>query len=254
MSQTIAVTGKGGVGKTVVSALVIRALRDRGQTPILAVDADPNMNLHEVLGVTVTDTVGGIREDAAGKPEAIPSGMSKTEYFELHVQQCLVEAQGFDLLAMGRPEGPGCYCYANHVLRQVVDRLAAQYRFIVVDCEAGLEHISRRTTRDVDLLLTVADPTKRSLDTALRVKELIEGLEARVVRAGLVLNRVRPGRAEEVAAAAAGVGVEVVATLPEDDNVAGRDLAGQPLVDVPADNPVLRGVDRMLVDLQVVAP
>jgi CO dehydrogenase maturation factor len=254
MSRTIAVTGKGGVGKTVVSCLTIRALLDRGEGPILAVDADPNMNLDEVLGVQVGQTVGGLREGAAGNPEAIPAGMSKAEYFQLVVQQSLVECEGFDLLAMGRPEGPGCYCYANNVLRQVVDGLAADYPYVVMDCEAGLEHISRRTTTDVDALLAIADPTMRSVRTAARVKELIDDLETRVGRAALVLNRVVGEIAPELRAAAEGVGMAVVASLPEDAEIRARDETGRTLLDVPDDNPVLRAVDEMLVVLEMVQP
>ncbi len=229
MSTVIAVTGKGGSGKTVVSALCLRWLLDRGWTPVLAVDADPNLNLDAAVGVKVEATVGGIREAAAEDTDSIPIGMSKPEYFEYQIQQSLVEAEGFDLLAMGRPEGPGCYCYANNVLRQVVDRLAANYRMVVMDCEAGLEHLSRRTTRDVDLMIMVSDPTVRGVETTARVVELIAELKTEVRKRAVVINRARNGLAPAAEQVLEAAGLTVAARIPEDELVAQRDQNGEPL-------------------------
>ena len=142
MGKIIAVTGKGGVGKTTVSALMVRLLVEAGQGAVLAVDADPNLNLNTALGVTVEQTVGDVREEGLDRAAQLPGGMAKSEFLQLRVQEALVEHTGFDLLAMGRPEGPGCYCFANSILRACVDRVGKQYAYVVIDCEAGLEHLS----------------------------------------------------------------------------------------------------------------
>jgi CO dehydrogenase maturation factor len=190
--STIALTGKGGVGKTTVAALVLRWLVEHEYTPVLAIDADSNANLHELLGITPAATVGGIREQARALAQTAP-GIAKQEYLELQVQQALVEQRGYDFLAMGRPEGPGCYCFANSVLRDVIDRLATNYRFIVVDCEAGLEHLSRRTVLSIDYLFTVSDPSLRGLHTALRIGQVLDEMKTRVRYRGLIVNRVPAG-------------------------------------------------------------
>ncbi|HID11122.1 MAG TPA: carbon monoxide dehydrogenase, partial [Candidatus Latescibacteria bacterium] len=140
----VAVSGKGGTGKTTIAALLVRKLM-RMDGPVLAVDADPNSNLGEQLGMEVGETIGDIREEVL--EEELPPGMTKDRYLELRIQETLTEGEGVDLLTMGRPEGPGCYCYVNHLLRGFLDRLSKNYRHIVVDNEAGMEHLSRRTTR-----------------------------------------------------------------------------------------------------------
>jgi len=245
MPTTIAVTGKGGVGKTAVTALTVRALVEHGLTPVLAVDADPNLNLDAALGVKVIATVGDVREEGLRKLDAMPAGMSKTEFLRYRTSQALVEAAGFDLLAMGRPEGPGCYCYANNILRAAVDQIAAQYRFVVMDCEAGLEHLSRRTTRDVSLLILLSDTSVRGLETAARALELIRELKTSVGRHLLALtrtDRVPP----EMEAAIRERGLKVEATIPEDDELRRLDMAGRPLVEVGAASPALRAVVGIL--------
>jgi CO dehydrogenase maturation factor len=242
---TIAVTGKGGTGKTTVAALAIRALVERDLTPVLAVDADPNMNLDAALGVKVAFTIGDVREEGLAKVDALPAGMSKTEFLRYRTAQALVEAKGFDLLAMGRPEGPGCYCYANNVLRAAVDQIQAQYRFVVMDAEAGLEHLSRRTTRDVDLLLLLSDASVRGIETAARALKLIGDLKTGVGRSMLVLTRV-DGVPSELEAAVRERGLEVEATIPEDDELRRLDAAGKPLVEVGPRSPALTAVVRIL--------
>jgi CO dehydrogenase maturation factor len=245
MPTTIAVTGKGGTGKTTVAALTVKSLVARDLTPVLAVDADPNMNLDAALGVKVAFTVGDVREEGLQKIDHLPAGMSKTEFLRYRTTQALVEAQGFDLIAMGRPEGPGCYCYANNVLRACVDQIASQYRFIVMDAEAGLEHLSRRTTRDVDLLLLLSDASVRGIETAARALELIQELRTSVGRHMLVLTRVSEVPAE-MEAAIRERGLTVDATIPEDDELRRLDMAGLPLINVGADSPALVAVARML--------
>ena len=245
MPTTIAVTGKGGTGKTTVAALTVRALVERGLTPVLAVDADPNLNLNAALGVEVTATVGDVREEGLRKIDDLPAGMSKTEFLRYRTAQALVESEGFDLLAMGRPEGPGCYCYANNVLRACVDELASQYRFVVMDSEAGLEHLSRRTTRDVDLLVLLSDVSVRGVETAARALELIRELKTAVGRHMLVLTRTDAVPPElETAVRARGLSID--ATIPEDEELRRLDAAGKPLVGVGEDSAALAAVVGIL--------
>jgi CO dehydrogenase maturation factor len=169
----VAMTGKGGVGKTTLSALTMGWLVAHGEGPILAVDADSNANLNEAMGVCYNATVGGIRESARKEANAL-KGVSKQEFLDLRVQEALVEQKGYDLIVMGRPEGQGCYCFANNVLRDVLDRLTRNYRSIVIDSEAGLEHISRRTLLTVDYLFIVSDCTVRGIRTAGRISALAD--------------------------------------------------------------------------------
>jgi CO dehydrogenase maturation factor len=252
VATTIAVTGKGGTGKTTVAALTVRALVERSLTPVLAVDADPNMNLDAALGVTVAFTVGDVREEGLAKVDSLPAGMSKTEFLRYRTAQALVEAKGFDLLAMGRPEGPGCYCYANNVLRAAVDQVQAQYRFVVMDAEAGLEHLSRRTTRDVDLLLLLSDASVRGVETAARALKLITDLKTGVGRSMLVLTRVERVP-PELEAAIRERGLHVEATIPEDDELRRLDAAGRPLVEVGPESPALAAVVNILIAAGIVA-
>ena len=179
MGKLIAVTGKGGVGKTTISALFVRSMIKKGITPVLVVDADPNSNLNETLGLKVGETIGSIREEMAERSSSggLPGGMAKHEYLEMKVHECMIEAEGFDLVVMGRPEGPGCYCFANNVLRDVLKILGKQYPHIVVDNEAGMEHLSRRITTSIDHLIVISDPTLRGLLAVERIRELIEELK-----------------------------------------------------------------------------
>lgn len=187
----LAMTGKGGVGKTTLSALTLNWLSQNGGSPVLAVDADSNANLNEALGIGYKATVGGIRESARKEAAAL-KGVSKQEFLDLRVQEALVEQKGYDLIVMGRPEGQGCYCFANNVLRDVLDKLARNYRNIVIDSEAGLEHISRRTLLSVDYLLIVSDCTVRGVRTAGRISALADEVALPAKQRGLIVNRV-PG-------------------------------------------------------------
>jgi CO dehydrogenase maturation factor len=246
MATTIAVTGKGGTGKTVVAALTVLTLVERGWRPLLAVDADPNLNLDAALGMKVEETVGSVRERA--RDEAGEGGMTMAEFLDYRVRQSLVEGRGFDLLAMGRPEGPGCYCYANEILRNVLSRVAATYKAIVIDCEAGLEHFSRRTTGDLDFLIVLSDPTLRGLQTARRILDLVDELHTRVGDVRIVVNRVADGLGEEVAQAAAGLGLHIAAVLPEEPQVAALDAAGRPLMELAPDSPLRQAVVGLLTE------
>ena len=251
MGQVIAVTGKGGVGKTTVAALIVRALVEAKQGPVLAVDADPNLNLDAALGVKAEDTVGNVREAGLDRAAALPGGMAKAEFLQLRIQQALVEADGFDLLAMGRPEGPGCYCFANSILRACVDQIGKQYRYVVVDCEAGLEHLSRRTAGDVDVLILLSDPSVRSLDTVKRVTELVHDLKTRVGRMAFAFTRVSDRIPPKLIAAAKERGLPDPLAIPEDPEVRDLDTRGQPLVGVRPDNPAYQAVMGLLREVGV---
>jgi CO dehydrogenase maturation factor len=247
MSFQIAMAGKGGTGKTTVAALVIRYLVGKGLKPVLAVDADANSNLNEMLGVKVHKVVGDAREEMKTQ---VPTGMTKETYMEMKVQEALVESDGFDLIVMGRPEGPGCYCYANTLLCKYLDILQKNYPYVVVDNEAGLEHISRLNQQDVDLMLVVTDPTKRGLLTAERVKDLTRELKIRVNHLKVIVNRspggLDPGLEEELRAR----GLDLGGVIPSDPNVAEFDLRGRPIVELPLESPAVAALwgilDRLL--------
>ncbi|MDY7080613.1 MAG: AAA family ATPase [Chloroflexota bacterium] len=245
----IALAGKGGTGKTTIAALIIRYLIEEQSGSILAIDADPATNLNMVLGMETGATVGGIREDMLTQVQSsgalagsMPGGMSKQEYLDYQVQMAIEEGDRVDLLAMGRPEGPGCYCAANQMLRVIVDRLGKQYDYVVIDNEAGMEHLSRRTTRDVGVLLLVTDPTQRGIVTAQRMRDMVPGLEISVGRVCLIVNRLRGEMPAPLAEAVTQTGLELVGTVPEDPAMAEFEFTGRPLVELPAETVVCRAV------------
>jgi CO dehydrogenase maturation factor len=248
MTTTIAVAGKGGTGKTTLAGLIVRTLVERGSGPVLAIDADPSSNLNAVLGMGLERTVGDIREETVQQAKAgrLDAGVAKADLFDYEINACLEEGVGVDLLAMGRPEGPHCYCAANTMLRTVVDRIAASYAWVVMDTEAGLEHISRRTTRDVDLLLVVTDPTTRGATAAGRVAELVTELGTRVGTARLVVNRVDGDLPAGLAAAIAATGLEVASTIATDPLINEFDAVGRPLVELPDDDPTVVAVHDLV--------
>jgi CO dehydrogenase maturation factor len=242
----LAMTGKGGVGKTTLSAMVINWLVSRGETPILAVDADSNANLHEALGVGLGATVGGIREDAREQAKSL-KGVSKQEFLELRVQEPLVERDGYDLVVMGRPEGRGCYCFANNVLRDVLDRLAQNYRHIVIDSEAGLEHISRRTLLSVDKLIMVSDCSVRGVHTTSRISALADEVQLEVKERGLIVNRAPDGILPPVVRREAeATGLPLLAIIPLDPNITALDAAGDAFSTIPQEAPARMAIEAML--------
>ena len=252
MTLTIAVAGKGGVGKTAISAILVDFLCSRGS--LLAVDADPSCNLHEALGVKLEHTIGKTREKMTDeiKGGRLTMAVSKQEILDARIHESLVEGPRFDLLAMGRPEGPGCYCAANHMIRFSVDKLAKSYDYVVMDCEAGLEHISRQTTQDIDFLLMVTDPTMRGLNTCVRLRDLIGEIRTEI-RGGalLVINRLRNGIPEEIKEAAQREKLVVIATIPEDYNLADLDAKGKPITGLPLDSSFRRAVQEMLFRMKI---
>ncbi len=251
MAFRIAISGKGGVGKTTLAALAVRYLAKELKKPVLAVDADPNATLGTMLGVRVDASVADIREEMLEKKDAIPSGMSKDQFVEFKIQQCIVEERGFDLLTMGRPEGPGCYCFVNALLRRYLERAGQNYPFLVIDNEAGMEHLSRRTDGAVDLLLIVTEPTVVGAETAGRIAELARKMRIRVGRKAIVLNRVAPeGAPEAVRTRLEGIGLDVVGEIPQDSEVSRCSANGQSLLELPADNRML-GVVREVLDREL---
>jgi len=188
MGYIIALAGKGGTGKTTIAALIVRIIKEKKLGSILAVDADPNSNLSEALGIELKETIGGILDDIASHPEKVPAGMSKDRFIEYRIQTAIQEGDGFDLLTMGRPEGPGCYCYVNNVLRNIMAKLIKDYGYIVIDNEAGLEHLSRRTTRSADALVVVSDATPVGLRAAKKICDLVKELDIKTKKELLIIN------------------------------------------------------------------
>ena len=224
-ANTFALAGKGGTGKTTLAGFLVRFLREHNLTPILAVDADSNANFNEVLGVSVEETLGQAREMMK---KNVSVGMTKDIFIEMKVEQALVEAKDFDLIVMGRPEGPGCYCAANNLLSKCIDRLMGNYPYLVIDNEAGMEHFSRLTTKDIDLLLMVSDPSRRGMLSARRICDLVDELGIRVGRKFLMINQYREGLTRLISQQFEGLGPESVATIPEDELIYRFDLEENP--------------------------
>ena len=239
--MTYAISGKGGVGKTTLAAMMVTHL-GRNST-VLAIDADPNANLNEALGISLGQTLGGLREDLREEPENIPGGMSKAEYIKYQLQLALVEGDRFDFLAMGRQEGAGCYCYVNNLLRTFMDSLADKYNYVVMDNEAGMEHLSRRTTRDIDCLFVVSDATKMGIATAARIYDLAEEMDLNIKSYALVVNRV--GDSFNVADLGQ-LAFQNISTIPFDPIVDKLALQGTPVSKISADSRAFKAVDEML--------
>jgi CO dehydrogenase maturation factor len=249
MPYTIALAGKGGSGKTTMAGLLVKYLVSQDKTPILAVDADCNANLNEVLGLEVKDTLGNAREEM--KKGVVPGGMTKDIFMEMKVEECLVEAPGFDLVVMGQPEGAGCYCAANSLLAGFMERLANNYPYIVMDNEAGMEHISRLTTKNVDILLIVADTSRRGLQAALRIDDLARSLNIGVAKIYVVINQVKNGLSEKALEMIDAAGLELAGTVPEDDNVYEYDFNGRPTIEMPENSPSVQAAFKIFEKIMV---
>jgi CO dehydrogenase maturation factor len=253
MTKTITIAGKGGTGKTTIAALLIELLSKLGT--VLAIDADPSSNLHLALGLPLGQTVGSVREEmlAAVKSRSMEPGLAKQDYIELKVQESLVESKGKDLLAMGRPEGPGCYCAANSMLRTCIDRLANNYDYVVIDSEAGMEHISRQTTRDVDILLLVSDMSMRGIISAVRMKELIKELRTSVDRVALVINRADGELSVEIKQVLDEARLEIIGLLPVEPVIGELDSHGLPLVELPAHSKLRQAIAEVAQKLGLIS-
>ena len=257
MTTTIALAGKGGVGKTTIAGMVIKYLATRQSGAILAIDADPSSNLNMVLGLDLEWTVGDIREGLLAEVQksilqsgaamgTLQGGMSKHDYLDLEVRSSLSEGDRFDLIAMGRPEGAGCYCAVNHNLREVVDSISKSYRYVVIDNEAGMEHLSRRTTRDVDHLLMVSDPTLRGIVATERIKGMVKDLDINVENVHLILNRVMGDLPAPLQERVDAMGVNFLGTVPANGELMEFEFSGRPLVDLGDESPVYQAVAGMM--------
>lgn len=253
MGYIVAVTGKGGVGKTTLSGLIVRRLVELGQVPVLAVDADPNSCLDSVLGVRVLNTIGSVREETRQIAEkGMAAGISKNELLQIKTEQSLVESNGFDLISMGRPEGPGCYCYANNVLKSVITEIYNRYPFIVLDNEAGLENLSRRIVQKVDMLVMVTDPSNMGMETLKRLFLLAREMQLKYSSLAIVINRLRsstsPCRTSEIRELTS---ADLILELPWDDELAGLAEEGENLWTLRSDNAILYKVDLLLESTKV---
>lgn len=237
-----AVVGKGGTGKTTISGLLIKYLLQQTEEPILAIDADPSACLGDVLGMKVKDTLGDIREDTKNNLDKIPAGMTKKEYLDFQVQSSIVESPKIDLLTMGRPEGPGCYCYVNNILRNCIDTLSQKYSFTVMDCEAGIEHLSRRTTVNVDYLFIVTDVSIKAIKTVQIILHLIEKLQTIARKKVLLINKwdrtIDDKNIKELLSYVQGGDFALIGKLPEDKAIIDFEMKGESLLDLPDDSPI----------------
>ncbi len=257
MTTTIALAGKGGVGKTTVAGMIIKYLAQTQAGSILAIDADPSSNLNMVLGLNLEWTVGDIREGLLEQVKssltaggaamgALPGGVTKRDYLDYEIRSSLAEGDRFDLVAMGRSEGPGCYCAVNHNLREVLDAISKNYRYIVIDNEAGMEHLSRRTTRDVNHLLIVSDPTQRGIVAAGRIAALRHELDIGVENAYLILNRVSGELPAPLRAQIDTLDIPLLGTVPNSQELAEFEFNGRPLIDLGDHSPVYQAVASMM--------
>ena len=257
MTITIALAGKGGVGKTTLAALIIKILAETRQGPVLAIDADPSSNLNLVLGMELDWTVGDIREDLLGEVKrsltaggaamgALPGGITKRDYLDYQIRSSLAESRAYDLIAMGRSEGAGCYCAVNHNLREVLDAISKNYRYVVIDNEAGMEHLSRRTTRDVQHLLVISDPTQRGLAAARRIAAFRHEFDIHIEQAYLVINQVDGTLPQPLQDQLQTFDIPLLTTIPADNGLSDFEVNARPLVEMNSDSPVYRAVAAML--------
>lgn len=257
MTTTIALAGKGGVGKTTIAGLIIKYIVDNKAGPVLAIDADPSSNLNMVLGLDLEWTIGDIREDLLTQVQSsltqggaamgtLPGGISKREYLDYQIRSSLAEGDHFDLIAMGRSEGPGCYCAVNHNLREVVDGMSKNYRFVIVDNEAGMEHLSRRTTRDVQHLLIVSDPSQRGIAAAERIASFRNDLDINIENTYLILNRVVNGIPPSIQARIDALEIPFLGAIPASSELVEVELEGASLMEISNDAPSYKAMSAML--------
>lgn len=256
MSFTIAVAGKGGVGKTTLCGLLIQYLCEQGKRPVLAVDADANSNLNEVLGVEVDLTLGEIREEVEraenSKENPIPASMSKADYMEIMFNRCLVEDDDFDMLVMGRTQGKGCYCYVNGLLQSQLAKLTPNYPYVVVDNEAGMEHISRGILPKVDMVLLVSDCSRRGVQAVGRIAELVKECGLNPKTMGLIVNRAPDGKLNEgTKEEIEKQGLKLFGVVPQDADVYEYDCDGKPTVELPESSPVKQALRSIIDNLEI---
>ena len=252
MAFSIAVAGKGGSGKTSLASLVIRYLLKKEKGPILAIDADPNANLGESLGLDIKQTVGSLIASFNDEKINIPPGMTKEAYLDVKLNGTIVEAKGLDLITMGRGEGPDCYCYPNVILRKFADTLSGNYPYMVMDNEAGMEHLSRRTTQDVDELLIVSDHTVKGVRTVARIIELVDELKLVVKRQSVIINQVPDGLDPMVSEELKKLGIKPAAIIPQDEELVNYDIQMKPLLELPDGSRAVKAVGDLMTNLLAV--
>lgn len=251
MKANIAVAGKGGTGKTTICALLVRNLVDKKDGAVLALDADPNSNLNELLGIRIKSTVGQLVEDFKKKGAVISSGMYKDQMVEINIHQSVIEGKGFDLLVMGRGEGPGCYCAANNLFKKYIDMLQGSYCYVVMDNEAGMEHLSRKTTHDIKYLLIISDPTPRGVLTAARLRDLSKELNINAQEVFLILNRVDKELDPRLLNYINEQKFKILATINTDKEIINIELDGKTIFDLSSDSIALLQTKDLLKKLNI---
>ena len=251
MSFSIAVAGNGGSGKTSLSSLIIRYLKKHNMTPILAVDADPNANLGESLGLKVNETVGLMLDNFQKAKMEIPAGMTKEAYLEFKLNSLMVETPGLDLISMGHGEGTDCYCYPNLILRKFIDRLSESYAYVVMDNEAGMEHLSRGTTQDVDELLIVSNHSIKGIRTLARIKELVVELKLRVKHQSVVISMAPPRVDPSIFNGLETLGLKADAVIPQDEQISEYDLKMKSLLELPDSSKAVQAVDALMASVLI---
>jgi CO dehydrogenase maturation factor len=252
MAFHIAIAGKGGTGKTTLASLIIRQLIKHGKKPVLAVDADANANLNEALGLDIEDSISELLASLYNATDSIPAGMTKDQYMQYRIHQSLSEGDNVDLLVMGGPEGAGCYCYANNLLRGYMAELAQNYPYLVMDNEAGLEHLSRRTTQNVDCLFVTSDASARGIRSAGRVKQLVDNLQLDIKKLYLIVTKVEKDTLDSLMPEIERTGLELAGTIPMDSQVYEYDLHSKPLFDLPDDSAVVKAVSQILQKSEII--
>ena len=255
MGYNIAVAGKGGTGKTSLTGLLINNLTTNKKGPVLVVDADANANINEVLGIEVETTIGAIREEINQREKqgnSFPGGMTKAQYLKYRLNTCLSEGEGYDLMVMGRSEGEGCYCYVNGILREQTDRLSDSYEYLVIDNEAGMEHLSRKTTKHIDKLLLVTDCSRRSVQAVARIRDLAKELKLSVGDIHLIVNKVpngilNDGIKEEIAKH----NLDLIGVVRMDEMIYEYDSSGRPLVNLPEDSKSKIAINEIIDKLEL---
>ena len=246
MSKVIAFAGKGGVGKTTVASLALHYMDAAKKSPVLAVDADPNSNLGETIGLEITTTIGDIRESYMKDPQGVPSGMDKVNYLETLVEQALIEKPSFDLLVMGRQEGQGCYCMVNNILHNFTDKLSSHYKYMIVDNEAGMEHLSRRTSGKVDMLFLVTDYSLRGLRAVRRINSMLESLKLQVSNLAIVVTRGPEKLSDAFLKEVKEIGLPIAGVIPHDPSLLEFDMECRSLLELPKDSLSVQAVYNLM--------
>lgn len=249
MSYVIAVAGKGGTGKTTVSSLIIRSLAKKGKTPVLAIDADPNSNLSDSIGINIEDTIGSVLANFLRQRGDIPQGMTKQAFLDLKLHQILKEGKDIDMLVMGCPEGPGCYCSANAMLKSYFEELAKNYRYVVVDNEAGMEHFSRKTSNKIDLLLFVSNYSLKGLKTVKKLSEMVDDLRLDVSNRYVLISRTPEKLNDKFMDEVKEIEIPYIGNLVDDALIEEADINGTPLFDLPDSSLAVKGIESMLDEL-----